>query len=270
MEGPDGIWITARGDGEFRRTSEGWVHGADVGAWRGLPVPGARDVTLEELHSHRVIRADEIPARLGWHPTLSSGALYVRVRDARDFAELAWARTGCDLRDPVHGTVSGFSIEDWERRRAKVIGLWAPELVQADCRGAVATAGLDERAAVRDARSATGYRRALVHRGARQFRLSRRQLADAARVSRGRIDQVLGESVRSGSAAARNASSAEELLHRLERAANAHRDAVAYLATARAARAQRVAQARKRGVSLAQLAACLGVTRGRVQQLASR
>lgn len=270
MEDPDGIWIAARGDGEFTRTPEGWAHGADVGAWRGLPVPGARDVTLEQLHSHRIIHAAEIPARLQWHPSLRSGALYVRVRDARDFAELAWARTRAELRDPVHGTVSGFPLEDWERRRAKVIGLWAPELVEADGRGAVATAGLDERAAARDARSATAYRRALVHRGAREFRLSRRQLAGAARVSCGRIDQILVESAGSGSTAARDASSGEELLDRLERASGAHRDAVAHLAIARAARAQRVAQARKEGLSLAQLAECLGVTRGRVQQLAAR
>lgn len=267
MEDPDGIWITGRGSGEFRRTSAGWVHGVDVGAWRDLPVPGARDITLEELHGHRVIRAADVAARAWWAP---SGALYVRVRDARDFAELAWARTRFDLRDPVHGTVSGFPIEDWERRRAKVIGLWAPELLRADCRGAVATAGLDERAAARDARWATAYRRALVHRGARQFRLSRRQLADATRVSRGRIDQILGEPVSSGSVAARDATSAEELIQRLDRAASAHRDAIVHLSEARAARVEQVAEARKEGVSLAQLAVCLGVTRGRVQQLAAR
>lgn len=270
MEGPDGTWVIARGDGEFRRTSDGWVHGSGVGPWRDLPVPGARDVTLAELHAERVISAAEIATRLRWSWKFRHDALYFRVRDARRFSELAWARTQPYLRDPVHGTLSGFPAEQWEHRRTKVIGLWAPELVQADCRGSVAAAGLDERAADRDARSAAAYRRALIHRGTRQFRLSRRQLADTAQVSRGRIDQVLGETVSSGSAAALDASSADELLHRLERAANAHRDAVVRLDAARHVRAQRVAQAREQAVSLAEIAACLGVTRGRVQQLAAR
>jgi transcriptional regulator with XRE-family HTH domain len=139
-----------------------------------------------------------------------------------------------------------------------------------DCRGSVAAAGLDERAADRDARSAAAYRRALVHRGAREFGLSRRQLAAVTQVSRGRIDQILSEPVSSGSAAARDARSLDELLHRLEQAANAHRDAVDRLRAARHVRAQRVTQAREQGVSLAQIATCLGVTRGRVQQLAAR
>ena len=155
------------------RTPKGWVHGAHVGAWRGLCVPGARDVTLEELHGHRVIRAAEIASRREWVWTPYPNPLYVPVGDARRFGELAWSRTGYELRDPVHGLVSGFPAKEWERRRTNVIGLWAPELVHMDCRGSVAAAGLDERAADRDARMAAGYRRALVHRGAREFGLSR-------------------------------------------------------------------------------------------------
>lgn len=122
--------------------------------------------------------------------------MYMRVRDAREFVELGWARGRFDMRDPVHGTVSSFSVEDWDRRRANVVGLWAPELVTTDGRGSVAAAGLDERAADRDARSVAAYRQALVHRGTLHFRVSRRRLADAAGVSRGRINQILGETVR--------------------------------------------------------------------------
>jgi hypothetical protein len=76
--------------------------------------------------------------------------------------------------------------------------------------------------------------------------------------------------VTSGSASAREATGLDELLHRLDRAANAHREAFERLRAARHVRAQRVTQARKEGISLAQIAACLGVTRGRIQQLAPR
>src|SRR5215207_6282156 len=135
MDAPDGIWLVAEGDGEFTRTSDGWVHGAYVGPWRDLCVPGARDVMLEDLHGHRVIRAAEIRSRREWIWSPYPDALYVRVRDAQRFHELAWSRTRFKLRDPVHGMLSGFPAEEWERRRTKVIGLWAPELVQMDCRG---------------------------------------------------------------------------------------------------------------------------------------
>ena len=278
MDAPDGVWLLAEGDARFKRTSEGWVHGARVGAWHDLFVPGARDVTLEQLHGHRVIRAAEIacssrvdvefelPEQPRACATRSSCALATRVISPN----WAWAEGISSYGIVCMAWWSASLPKDWERRRTQVIGVWAPELVQTDFRGAVAAAGLDERAAARDARSAAGYRRALVHRGAREFGLSRRRLAAVTHLSRGRIDQILSETVTSGSASAREARTLDDLLHRLDRAANAHREAVERLRAARHVRAQRVTQARDEGISLAQIAACLGVTRGRIQQLAAR
>jgi hypothetical protein len=149
-----------------------------------------------------------------------------------------------------------------------VIGMRAPELVRADLRGMLAVAGLDERAAARDARSAAGYRRALMRRGVTHFRLPHRILATAAGVSRGRVDQILREPGRYGDAAAAGARSADELLEQLALATSRHRDARQRLDRAREARAAAVREARRRSLSFGQIALCLGVSRGRVQQLA--
>jgi hypothetical protein len=262
----DGVWVIARGDGEFRRIEGRWVHGPDAGAWREFPVPGARDVTLEELHGHRILDPRLDPTLSQWQ--LRGEALHVRLGDAREFAELSWARTPCRQRHQTLGTLCIFPADEWERRRLTVIGMRAPELMRADLPGRLATAGLDERAAARDARSAAGYRRALVRRGATQFRLSHRILAEAAGVSRGRIDQILRGPGRYGDAAAAGASSADEVLTHLASAASAHRQARERLARAHDARAAAVQEARRRRLSLGQIALCLGVSRSRVQQLA--
>jgi hypothetical protein len=265
---PDGVWVIARGDGEFRRTRGGWAHDPRAGAWRDFPVPGARDVTLEELHGHRILdpRLDVTLDSRHWQ--LQGDLLHMRLYDARQFAELSWARTPHRQRHPTLGTLCIFSADQWERRRLTVIGMWAPQLVRADLRGRLATAGLAERAAARDARSAAGYRRALMRRGATHFSLSHRILATAAGVSRGRIDQILREPGSYGDAAAAGASSTDEVLEQLSLATSRHRQARQCLDQARDARAAAVRDARRQKVSFGQIALCLGVSRGRVQQLA--
>jgi len=267
---PDGVWVIRRGDGEFRRAGSGWVHAPDIGAWRELPVPGARDVSLEELHGDRILDPRLNPAldRYHWRLGQLDRVLYIRLGDADEFAELAWARPWHRQRNRTLGTLCGFSAAEWERRRSTVIGMWAPELVRGDLRGRLASAGLDERAAARDARSAAGYRRALMRRGATQFGLSHRILATAAGVSRGRVDQILREPGRLGDTAAAGASSADEILERLAVATSAHRQARQRLHEARYGRVAAVREARRRSLSLGQIALCLGVSRGRVQQLA--
>jgi len=265
---PDGVWVIARGDGEFRRTAGRWVHDLRAGAWREFPVPGARDVTFEGLHGHRILDPRLDPTLDRHHWLLRGDLLYIRLRDVQQFAELSWARTQHRQRHRTLGTLCIFSAEQWERRRSIVIGMWAPELVRTDLRGALAAAGLDERAAERDARSAAGYRRALMRRGATHFRLSHRVLATAAGVSRGRVDQILREPGRYGDAAAAGAGSADEILEQLALATSMHRQARQRLARARDARAAAVREARRRSLSFGQIAVCLDVSRGRVQQLA--
>lgn len=265
---PDGVWVVARGDGEFRRAKGGWVHELRAGAWREFPVPGARDVTLEELHGHRILDPRSDPTLENRHWSLRGDLLHIRLRDAQQFAELSWARTPHRQRHRTLGTLCIFSAEQWEGRRMTVIGMWAPELVRSDLRGALAAAGLEERAAARDARSAAGYRRALMRRGSTRFRLSHRILATAAGVSRGRVDQILREPGRYGDAAAAGATSADDVLERLAVATTKHREARQRLDGARDARAVAVREARRRGTSFGQIALCLGVSRGRVQQLA--
>lgn len=265
---PDGVWVIARGEGEFRRVGGRWVHGPRAGAWREFSVPGARDVTLEELHGHRVLDP-RLDSRLDkGHWQLHGDLLYIRFGDAQQFAELSWARTSYRQRHRILGTLCMFSAEQWNRRRLAVIGMWAPELVKADLRGKLAAAGLDERAAARDARSAAGYRRALMRRASTRFRLSHRTLAAAAGVSRGRIDQILREPGSYGDAAAAGASSTDEVLEQLALATSRHSEARQRLDQARDARAAAVREARRRKVSFDQIALCLGVSRGRVQQLA--
>ena len=82
------MWVVARGDGEFRRAKGGWVHELRAGAWREFPVPGARDVTLEELHGHRILdpRSDPTLENRQW--SLRGDPLHIRLRDAQQFAEL--------------------------------------------------------------------------------------------------------------------------------------------------------------------------------------
>lgn len=265
---PDGVWVIARGDAEFRRAEGRWAHGPDAGAWRELPVPGALDVTLAQLHDHRILDPDLDPTleRLYWQ--LQGRVLHIRLDDAQQFAELSWARTPHRQRHGTLGTLCAFPAQEWERRRTTVIGMWAPELVHGDVRGKLAAAGLDERAAARDARSAAGYRRGLIRRGARHFRLSHRTLAEAAGVSRGRIDQILREPGRYGDAAAASATSSGAVLEQLGLATSRHSQARERLGRARDARATAVREARRQGLSLGQIAACLGVSRGRAQQLA--
>lgn len=264
----DGVWVTGRGDGEFRRAGSAWVHAPDVGAWREFPVPGARDVTLEELHGHRILDPRLDPTLDRHHWALRGDVLYLRLGDAHEFAELAWARTPHRQRHRTLGTLCGFSAEEWERRRSTVIGMWAPELVRGDVRGRLAAAGLDERAAARDLRSAAGYRRALMRRGATHFGLSHRILATVVGVSRGRVDQILREPGRVGDTTAAGAISTDEVLERLALATSTHRQARQRLDQARYARAAAVREARRRSLSFGQIALCLDVSRGRVQQLA--
>ena len=106
---PDGVWVMARGDGEFRRAGGRWVHGPDAGAWREFPVPGARDVTLDELHGHRILdpRLDATLDRHYWQ--LHGDVLHIRLRDAQQFSELSWARTPYRQRHPTLGTLCAFS-----------------------------------------------------------------------------------------------------------------------------------------------------------------
>jgi hypothetical protein len=261
---PDGVWVTVRGEGQFRRDQGQWKHAYDAGAWRDLAVPGARDVTMDELHGHRIR-----DLHLDRHPWPLSGEVrYVRLADAHEYAELAWARTPHRLRHRTLGTLCGFAAAEWESRRSKIVGLWAPELVRNDVRGALAATGLNERAAARDARSAAGYRRALMRRGAKKYGLSHRRLATAAGISRGRVDQILREPDLHGGAAAASARSIDEVLERLAVATSKHREEKQRLDEARHARAAAVQEARRLGLSLAQIAHCLGVSRGRVQQLA--
>jgi hypothetical protein len=265
---PDGVWVVARGNGEFRRAKGGWVHELRAGAWREFAVPGARDITLEEFHGHRILDPRLDPTLDDRHWSLHGDLLHVRLRDAQQFAELSWARTPHRQRHWTLGTLCIFSAEQWEQRRLAVIGMWAPELVRSDFRGTLATAGLDERAAARDARSAAGYRRALMRRGSNQFRLSHRTLAATAEVSRGRVDQILREPGRYGEAAATGAVSSDDVVKQLAVATINHRDARQRLVGARDARAAAVREARRRGMSFGQIALCLGVSRGRAQQLA--
>jgi plasmid maintenance system antidote protein VapI len=264
---PVGVWVVARGDGEFRRVDGEWVHAAGGGSWAGLPVPGARDVTLEELHGHRMVRLD-VDDHAHWR--LGPTGMYVLLDDARTFAELDWAHTKDQLRHPRLGTLSGFPVAEWDRRRTAVVGLWAPEILRGDIRAAIAAAGLDERAATRGARSSSGYRRALLRRGAGVFGLTHRELAAAAGISRGRISQILDEPGQEGAAAARSAASAQQVLERLVRAAAAHDRVFVRLEAMRAARARMVVEAREQGLTLSEIAECLGVTRGRVHAMLTR
>jgi hypothetical protein len=266
---PEGAWVIARGDDEFRRAAAGgWVHSPRVGAWRDLAVPGARDITLQELHGHRILDWRSDPTLDNGHWRLDGDVLHIRFGDAEQFSELSWARTPHRQRHPSLGTLCVFSAEQWERRRSTVIGMWAPELLRSDLRGRLAAAALDERAAVRDRRSAAGYRRALIRRGAMHFRLSHRDLSRAAKVSRGRVDQILHEAGRYGDAAAAGATSADEVLGQLALARSTHRQACERLEQARDLRAAAVREARREGLSFGQIALCLGISRGRVQQLA--
>lgn len=266
---PDGVWVVTRGDGEFRRAKGGgWLHELGAGAWRELPVPGARDVTLEELHGHRILDPRSDPTLDNRHWYLDGELLHIRLSDVQPFAELSWARTPHRQRHPSLGTLCIFSAEQWKRRRSAVIGMWAPELLRSDFRATLAAAGLDERAAERDARSAAGYRRALMRRGSTQFGLSHRMLASVAGVSPSRVDQILREPGRYGDAAAAGVTSADDILERLAVAATTHREARQRLDRAREARTSLVQEARRRCTSFGQIALCLGVSRGRVQQLA--
>lgn len=265
---PDGVWVIARGDGEFRRAGNGWVHAPDAGDWRDLPVPGAIDLTLEELHGHRILNPQLDPTLNTYYWRLEGDVLHIRLSHAQEFSELSWARTPDRQRHATLGTLCAFSAEQWERRRAKVVGIWAPELVRADIRGTLAAAGLNERAAARDARSAAGYRRGLLRRGTTHFRLSHRSLAETAGVSRGRVDQILREPGRYGDAAAAVPGNIDALLDQLRLATSTHRQAHERLGVARDARAAAVREARRRGFSLGQIAFCLGISRARAQQLA--
>ena len=107
-----------------------------------------------------------------------------------------------------------------------------------------------------------------MRRGATQFRLSHRALAAAVGVSRGRVDQILREPGRLGDAAAIAVKSSDEVLEQLALATSTHREACRRLDRARDARAAAVREARRRSLSFGQIALCLGVSRGRVQQLA--
>lgn len=263
----DGLWVLGD-EGTFRRSDGEWVHARDAGRYRGLPVPGARDVTYEELHGHRLLDRHKDPTLRAYQWGLNGDILYMRFADVSAFPELAWARTPHRQQHSTFGLLCGFEAREWERRRARVAGMWAPELVQDDFRGALARAGLDERAAERDAVSAAGYRRALMRRGSEQFRLSHSALATAAGISRGRVDQVLHEDGYHGATAAASATTREQVLTRLTQAARNHRHARTQLEMVRGARAAAVREARRQSMSLAQIALCLGVTRGRVQQLA--
>lgn len=230
---------------------------------------GARDVTFAELHGHRILDPHLDPT-LEKHPWYLHGdGLYIRLDDAKEFSELSWARTPYRHRHQRLGTLCAFSAEEWDRRRSTVIGMWAPELVRDDPRGTLAVAGLEERAAARDARSAAGYRRALVRRGT-HLGLSHRTLAEATGVSRGRIDQILREPGRYGDAAAAGARGTTQVLEQLALATLRHREARQRLERARDARAAAVREARQRSLSFGQIALCLGVSRGRAQQLAGR
>jgi hypothetical protein len=264
----DGLWLLGSGEGEFRRTDGNWLHARDAGRWHGLSVPGARDVTFGELHGHRILDPRQDPTLERHHWQLRGDALYLRFADVIAFPELTWARTPNRQQHPTLGLLCGFTPREWDKRRSAVAGMWAPQLVKEDFRGALATTGLEERAAERDAQSAAGYRRALMRRGTEHFRLSHRALAAAAGVSRGRVDQILREAGGHGEAAAASASSADEVLKRLTSAASNHRHVRERLDATRRARAAAVQEARREKMSLAQIALCLGVTRGRVQQLA--
>jgi hypothetical protein len=266
--GRDGLWLLGSGEGEFRRIDGKWFHARDAGRWHGLLVPGAHDVTFGELHGHRILDPRQDPTLDRRHWRLRGDVLYLRFADVIAFPELAWARTAIRQQHPTLGLLCGFTPREWDKRQPAVAGMWAPQLVKEDFHGALAAAGLEERAAERDARSAAGYRRALMRRGAEHFRLSHRVLAAAAGVSRGRVDQILREAGGQGDAAAASASSADEISSRLVSAASNHRHVRERLDATRHARAAAVQQARRRKMSLAQIALCLGVTRGRVQQLA--
>ncbi|MCW2983431.1 MAG: hypothetical protein JWR63_1001 [Conexibacter sp.] len=265
---PDGIWVLGRGDGDFRRVNGIWVHARGAGRRHELRVPGARDVTFEELHGHRILDPRLEPSLDRHHWRLKGAALFMRFPDASGFPELGWARTQERQQHPTLGLLCGFPTSAWVNRRETIAGLWAPQFVRNDFRGSLAGAGLDEQVAARDAKSAAAYRRALMRRGAQHFELSHRALAEAARVSRGRIPQILRESGFHGDAAARSALTADAVLARLAVAAESHRSAGEQLAASRRARATAVREARRQKLSLAQIALCLGVTRGRVQQLA--
>jgi hypothetical protein len=263
----DGLWRNALGGDDFRREG-GWVHGP-LGAWRELDVPGARDVTLEQLHGHRILdpRVDATLSKRYWN--LQGDVLHFRLADIHEFEELSWVPTDARQRHDSLGTLCAFLATEWERRRATVVGMWAPELVRGDLRGSVAAAGLDERAAARDARSATGYRQALLRRGSAQLGLSHRTLAAAVGVSRGRVDQIIREPGQYGATAAASVGP-DEIFAQLALAARRHQLTRERLNHARLARAAVVRQARREGLSLGQISDCLGVSRGRVQQVARR